>query len=374
MRQQMNDKHIQSNRIFAIDYYRGIAILWVMAFHTLGFVYGRYSLLYTNGWADLSSVSNDSYFIFYPLSFGWAGVRLFYVISGFSIHWAVLRHGLPEKLGWKPFLKNYSIKRLLRIYPPYLVAMALFIWLQWPYWKSIILHLLMLHNLQGDTFFNINASFWSLAVELQFYAMYPLLLLARSRWGIIKTLKGLMALTGLLYMLSFVLDSDLQSNVIWESAPLHFIEWTLGMLLAEWYSQGALPIKISGKQCWGAALLLVGLSWNLYANQLTGLIAGLLGFLLLAKALGGRITENRISKAVRQVGIVSYSLYLLHQPLIPYFYRWYHHIVPVNKPLDVLLGFPLFLGVMLVFGWIGYVLVEKPAIAAANKLLGKKKA
>jgi peptidoglycan/LPS O-acetylase OafA/YrhL len=114
--------------------------------------------------------------------FGWIGVDLFFVLSGYLIGGqliAPLARGQDIKLG------RFFARRALRILPAYLVVLAIYIFLpswreypeMFPAWKF----LLSVQNigLRGGTAFS---HAWSLAVEDQFYLLLPFLLLLISRW------------------------------------------------------------------------------------------------------------------------------------------------------------------------------------------------
>src|SRR5205814_2920612 len=110
--------------------------------------------------------------------FGWIGVDLFFVLSGYLIGGqlvAPLAHGQNIKLG------RFFARRALRILPAYLVVLAIYLFLpswreypeMFPPWKF----LLSVQNLglRGGTAFS---HAWSLAVEDQFYLTLPFVLLA----------------------------------------------------------------------------------------------------------------------------------------------------------------------------------------------------
>src|SRR5437773_11907305 len=114
--------------------------------------------------------------------FGWIGVDLFFVLSGYLIGGqlvAPLAHGQNIKLG------RFFGRRALRILPAYLVVLAIYLFLpswreypeMFPPWKF----LLSVQNigLHGGTAFS---HAWSLAVEDQFYLLLPLVLLVLNRW------------------------------------------------------------------------------------------------------------------------------------------------------------------------------------------------
>ena len=124
-------------------------------------------------------------------TFGYIGVFLFFVISGFCIHlqWAKTRaagESTPIKFGafWK--------RRLRRLYPPYIIALTLFlvmtalsvgINITHFFIYDVVMHLFMLHNLDPKTCYSINGVFWTLAIEEQLYLAYFLLLFFRTRLG-----------------------------------------------------------------------------------------------------------------------------------------------------------------------------------------------
>ena len=144
----------------ALDGLRGLAILLVVVYHNFGFI--------------------DYFF------FGWLGVDLFFVLSGFLITDILVR-----TVGEKRFLRNFYLRRVLRIFPLYYLALAIFllvipnttipldldyytehqVWL-WTYMQNW----LYIFNNPGQTT-TLN-HLWSLAVEEQFYLLWPLVILA----------------------------------------------------------------------------------------------------------------------------------------------------------------------------------------------------
>jgi peptidoglycan/LPS O-acetylase OafA/YrhL len=107
-------------------------------------------------------------------------VPLFFVISGFCIHYSFLRSG--EFNG-----RQFFWRRFWRIYPAYIVAVLIFSITKpaaiWPPMSSlqVVSHVLFFHNVTFETFFGINSSFWSIAVEVQLYLLFPVLLLMAAQ-------------------------------------------------------------------------------------------------------------------------------------------------------------------------------------------------
>src|SRR6195256_4653137 len=115
--------------------------------------------------------------------FGWIGVDLFFVLSGYLIGGQLLA---PLARDQRIHLGRFFARRALRIMPAYFVVLAIYFllpsWREYPemsqpLWKF----LLSVQNigLRGGTAFS---HAWSLAIEDQFYLVLPLLLLLISRW------------------------------------------------------------------------------------------------------------------------------------------------------------------------------------------------
>src|ERR1700687_2510585 len=156
-------RQASSGHLERIDILRGIAIAAVILCHFYGAVSsGQDYLAYTKFWFDVYA-RPPSWWLLYPLSFGWTGVALFFVVSGYVIHLSFLR---DRHFSWR----KYASRRFWRIYPAYAVALIGFaLWFSVPFWsREFILHAILLHNATDATFFgSINGSFWSLAVECQ---------------------------------------------------------------------------------------------------------------------------------------------------------------------------------------------------------------
>ncbi len=142
-----------------LDTLRGIAILSVVLNHGLYWDLGPHG----GESAALERVSH-------VFSFGWLGVNLFFVLSGFLIT-GILLDTRERKHYWK----NFYIRRMLRILPLFVVTL---VWLSMMFhitWGYVALCLLNLANLK--LYFGLGGSdygpLWSLAVEEQFYLAWP---------------------------------------------------------------------------------------------------------------------------------------------------------------------------------------------------------
>ena len=185
--QAVDDALDSRARVPVLDGLRGIAILLVMEFHFFGmpaFAGPRSAHLLDRG----------AWVIRNP---GWAGVDLFFVLSGFLITGVLL-----DAKGGAGYFRNFYARRGLRIFPVY-YAFLLFVVLAVPhlgnleeitgtagvvahqgwYWSSLYnFGIATSADVGRATFFQ--AHFWSLAVEEQFYLVLPALVLVLSRRGL----------------------------------------------------------------------------------------------------------------------------------------------------------------------------------------------
>jgi peptidoglycan/LPS O-acetylase OafA/YrhL len=114
--------------------------------------------------------------------FGWVGVDLFFVLSGYLIGGQLLA---PLARGQGINLRRFFARRALRIMPAYFVILTIYFllpsWREYPEISPLWKFLISVQNigLHGGTAFSHP---WSLAVEDQFYLLLPLILLLANRW------------------------------------------------------------------------------------------------------------------------------------------------------------------------------------------------
>lgn len=146
-----------------VDYIRAIASLLVAIFHLGGKVV-------------------------FPLSYGWLGVEMFFVLSGFIICWA-----LPLSYNYKD-VPSFLAKRLIRIEPPYIFSIGCLLVLNYltknnykPDWINVGFHLAYINNFIGKSY--LNPVYWTLGIEFQYYILialiFPILLRNWGKWFIV---------------------------------------------------------------------------------------------------------------------------------------------------------------------------------------------
>jgi peptidoglycan/LPS O-acetylase OafA/YrhL len=364
---------LSGGRLTSIDALRGIAALGVVLHHSVS--------------QAASEVPHN--LLQYPVkliqlvsSFGYIGVFLFFVISGFCIHlqWARARAaGQPQEIKFSEFWK----RRLRRLYPPYLITLALFLGvtaltagidITHFFVYDVVMHLLMLHNLDPYTCYSINGVFWTLAVEEQLYLAYFLLLYLRNRWGWGPTLIicGL-ARIGWFFLVHYVWLATGFGIPVPESAAAHWFTWALGAIAVE-AAFGLVTLPKWCRNLWLGSLAVVTasvLSVTLPMIHKDTLVHDSLWLLLHPIwGLGFFILVNRVVQAERSwltlrrpilvtafatVGVFSYSLYLTHVLVITQ--SWWFIIQPMPLMLNTLF---IVIPATLVFAWLFFRICEKP--------------
>jgi peptidoglycan/LPS O-acetylase OafA/YrhL len=359
-------------RVAFIDGLRGIAVLVILLYHAWIFA-----------GSPLSSPWN-------PLHYGYTGVHLFLVLSGFCVYWPFAR-GRPLTL------RQFAARRFRRIAPPFYCAALLWsVWaivaaqVGWPFpehpgavlsaaaLQDFALHVLFLHNTLPDHALAIAGPFWSIGLEVQLYALMPLLayLAARSNIKIAVLFAcgvTLFVRCGTLYYAHVQIRPDL-AFVLNSSVFGRWGEFALGMYAAQLVANPpAVSLSASAhprcRQPWllrGLLTLLLAplyLYWS-HEGPLCDLLFGLgFFFLILAGAqpaahvatqpkdapapLPGRsypppappsaparspFVRLLLSRPLAGIGLFSYSIYLVHQPLLRLLIDLLHHHTPPTLP------------------------------------------
>lgn len=322
------------SRLSSVDALRGAAALGVVLYHTVGpnAQFGPRILR----WLATPSL---------PLiRFGYVGVFLFFVISGFCIHLSRAKAQAECKppVSFTAFWK----RRFRRLYPPYLIALILYLAIAGfttkfeftPFYVwDVISHLFMVHNLDSHTVYSINGVFWTLAIEEQLYLAYFLLLFLRKRWGWQRTLMCCLLARVLWFMASTAIRERYKIDIpISESAASHWFTWALGALSVEalfgltrlpsWLYRGRLAVAILSASVGLTYLLPIverfSRFWHdflwLFLHPLWGLGFFILlnRFVLAESRWRSALHTPALIKSLAGIGLFSYSLYLTHELVV----------------------------------------------------------
>jgi peptidoglycan/LPS O-acetylase OafA/YrhL len=365
----------QSNHLARIDVLRAIAILLVIGCHFFPYVTGQWDFFWRGLWRNVQDVQTPLTWFLYPLAWGWSGVSLFFVISGFCIHHSFLKH---EETGGGTFLKKFFWKRFWRIYPPYFVALIVFYFLMLRHPETKVtasdfwLHVFLLHNFSGTTFLgNINGSFWSLAVEAQFYLLFPLVLLLRRKVGMKKMFWSFAAISlGSRIITLFLQDwSQPPKLCLCDFTLTLFVDWLLGAWLAEKWLTGQRMLGATPGMVLLLGIMAVTFTWN----KITAVFLGFTAFSVFYAALMELYLFSKKpfglwEKCLVPVGLCSYSIYLWHQPLIGRVMYWLHKFGLPQTPTTNLAALPAVVLALIMVGFISYKIIELRSIKLGKML------
>lgn len=390
--------------IASLDGLRALAALSVMLFHSYYLVTSHVII----GGQDVAFIWN----------YGQSGVHLFFVLSGFLLFTPYARAMLNGQS--LPSTRRFFQRRALRILPAYYVCLAILAALQFRSLLSLSglenigLHVIMLHDDVAAFNRSINGPFWTLAIEAQFYVVLPLFAWAigrfvgatRSRLRIVAGVLGVIAGALALRMVDEVVQGKLaiRHGVVGSLAKLFFhltfgvqgkyLEvFGLGMLCSVLYLAAQEESRRLRRSLpWvGAALVafavvaMIGLAkvqmvqdiltpayfMLTHATDMRVVGGPLLAGLPYAALTIGVLWAPRWLRAVfeirplRFIGLISYSLYLWHLPILYLAQR-----VATTLPQDARIWFMVVIGftVAVPVAFLSYHFVERPFLARRRKL------
>jgi len=313
-------------RLSTLDALRGLASLGVAWFH---FTNGNTGFL-PNGVLKTSG------------RYGWLGVEMFFVISGFIIPYALQR----SRYG----VANYGafiVKRIIRLDPPYLVSIVILLALNFlsgfaPGFKgpgfAVSIPQLALHLGYVNVFFGyqwLNPVFWTLAIELQYYLLIGLLFPLISCRSLTVRVCAFCSLTTV--AVSFPAEHFISGYLFLFMFGMSVFQFRAGILSASQFSALAAVLALGAWHVNGPIVTMVGLT----------------------TALAIAFVDFRVPAALVFFGDISYSLYLLHVPIggrvINLGARFAHSTLSQLAVLGIALG------ASTVASWLMYKYVERPA-------------
>jgi peptidoglycan/LPS O-acetylase OafA/YrhL len=348
-------------RLDFLDGIRALAALFVVVHHMYLAVYA--------GFPD-----NNGPAVLAPLLYGHFGVAVFIVVSGFSLGLA------PAKRGWHLGRGGYWTfmrRRAWRIIPPYWAALAVSVAAvalmgvrthEAVSWKGVATHFLLVQDLvEGRT---PNGAFWSIAVEWQLYWIFPLLLFVRRLWG--PVVLTAVAVAG---VVAVGVAGDHGGGTAVEK--ILAVSPQLGALFVFGLVAAAVTTRPGGPgagRWWGWAALgalvaaVVACAWfgtrraagDLYWLDLVLGVAMACCLAFVTRAATSRTRRAFEWRPLQRIGRYSYSLYLVHAPLL--LLAWVYVVEPLDVPsgakLAAMLGIVL-PGIVLV-SHAFFLVVERP--------------
>ena len=313
---------------------------------------------------------------------GFRGVELFFVISGFILGLPFASHALLGKQ--QVDLKQYFLRRLTRLEPPYLLCMlllfALHVFVRGRSAHELFPHLaaslVYLHDLIYAAESPINNVTWSLEVEVQFYLLAPLLAAlffirdkAARRATFVALCAGLAALSWF-----FILPGGRAYLSILRFAHFFLIGFLLAdVYLVDWKGKPSKSFLWDVLSVVGWPLLF--LLWNAGAQPgpgqvpgrepaLTTLLVPAAVFFLYNAAFRGRLSNRAIVNPwVTTLGGMCYTIYLFHNPALAMILGRTGDFAPSGfYPVDLLAQLAIATPLVLLPSAVYFVLVEKPCM------------
>jgi peptidoglycan/LPS O-acetylase OafA/YrhL len=314
-----------SDHIAALDGVRGVAILLVLLFH-----FG----LFGHGLPPATAQIDKMFHALFQV--GWVGVDLFFVLSGFLIT-GILCDSKDEA----GYFRNFYIRRCLRIFPLYYATLVIFLvclprlvpfddgiqyvtrhslW-YWSYLTNVLV------AWQGWYVSGVLDHLWSLAVEEQFYLVWPFVVLICSRrqlWQVcVAAIVGGLVARIVLRLLGY----EIAASVL---APARMDALAVGAAIAliarqpeGLFRAASIASKVMALSGVGLTLTFV-LSEDLRQNAVAAsiaytLLAALFGSFLVTALTSSPSTYLRrglTSPVLLFLGKYSYALYVFHYPLL----------------------------------------------------------
>jgi peptidoglycan/LPS O-acetylase OafA/YrhL len=290
-----------------LDVLRGVAVLAVVLYHGL------------HWWLPPAvSISPGARLVSLLASPGWMGVNLFFVLSGFLIT------GILLDTRTRPnYWKSFYTRRALRILPLYLLVLFILRFYSGVSWAYFFLCVFYMANFAPARFGMGYGPLWSLAVEEQFYLVWPLLVRRLRPRALAILCLGSIFLSPLLRYLSVsrILPLGSPFSATW----LVTDNLAAGALIAILLRTPAASLSrvrrwTLGAALLGAALLALGLRLHLMSRataagaafQPEPFILLFAALLLLSLQFGSHPRVFRLTRPLRFYGYISYGLYLFH--------------------------------------------------------------
>ncbi|GAA4003300.1 acyltransferase [Hymenobacter fastidiosus] len=365
---------METKKYAYIDALRGIAVLAVLLVH-----------------CALVGTNTPTHPIFAAVvQQGARGVQLFYVLSALTLYLSMHNRVTQEQ---RPLL-NFFLRRFFRIAPLFYCAVLYFLWQEgWGprYWLGNQPSVTAAQLLATVTFTNgwnprwmnsIVPGGWSIAVEMSFYLLLPLLFatvtsLRRALWLTVLTTGTAVGCYGLLSRYPLIPETALWNNYLFLSFPIQLPTFAMGIVLYFLLRPAAAPLAGPPDPA-RAGLLLLTVALLAARFTLGELVPNYLCFgvcfVLLTYALAQYPVRALVNPFTIYVGKISYSMYLTHLAVL-HMMQQFQLTDFILKPdlgaglANYGLRYLTLLGLDLAVATLTYQLIEKPGMVLSKRLI-----
>ncbi len=353
-----------TERLELVEGLRGVAALYVVLSHFVNIVDPRFL-------EGKSTAPQWLQYVMAPFTHGHLAVAAFIVLSGFCLQLSLFN----GKDGRIHDVKRFFQRRAWRILPAYYACLAfsvaVCVWVtqyqtELPYIQyvpvtreNLLAHMFLVHNLSPAWMYKINGVLWSISIEAQLYLLFPLLVPLLFKVGRMGLLLGASLISsGLLLFLP----------VTTKLYPWYFPLFCLGMVAAHFAYRPNLRVGIQPRLAsvvlW-LAILGVGLTASMKSILPSDILIGLAVACLIY--LGAVAPWLRIPgifgwRPWVQLGAFSYSLYLLHHPILQTLFV-YKPEWAKGDAMEMLYCMAVALPVALLASWAFSLVFERPFIS-----------
>jgi peptidoglycan/LPS O-acetylase OafA/YrhL len=262
------------------------------------------------------------------------GVELFFGISGLIISYPFIRARFQDQQ--TPSVRNFYLRRLTRLEPPYLLVMiGCYLFLRFTNFNpeatnsfaaqsinletSLAASLVYMHQILLGGFPKLNPPAWSLEIELQFYILAPIVLLAILRLRLYGVIAGiLMLITGSIFA------SNLNGGP-WHAVPLidFFHLFLAGIFVNVLIFSGLVPQRVPFV-VWDTGFILatagIYVSGGYQTSILTDTAQVVCYLIIFLAPFKGRFFKHLLSQPyIFTIGGMCYTIYLIHLPILQIF-------------------------------------------------------
>ena len=360
----------KTKRIPELDGLRGVAILLVVSFH------------YINNQL-VNSPGTIAKILCKLTSFGWVGVDLFFVLSGYLIGIILI-----NKKRSANYFSTFYFRRIVRIIPNYFLLIFIFLLLlNIPYFSDsyfltgnnvlpVWSYFAMTHNFYMAKLANLGNSAmsvtWSIGIEEQFYIVFPFIVyFLKDKWLLIVLILAIILTPVFRSMYANWIPPYVLLNCRMDAI-------SFGALIAYFSYHFDLSGWVSRHINWLLLIMLLDIlvcAVLFYKFQDIGVIRNTLfgiffsGCLILALTKKNNLYAAFLrNKLLGFVGTISYSLYLFHYMILGLFhYFLFGKDIGIYNGKDILITIAAFITSIL-FSWVIYMRLETPMVSIGKRL------
>ncbi len=321
---------VPGRRLAVIDELKGLALVLVLLYHCGG-VLGAANVIH-----------------------GEIGVDIFLILSGMAL--AMNSVAMATR--------KFFLRRFLRIYPSYWLALGLFLWMNHRYLgviptsASLVQHVLGVHGFStGESFTDIVDAFWFISMIVGAYLVFACIRRRLDDLSLVVAVAGVMTVAATLFYQGNGNVAGLIHLAV--RIPSFFAGLVAGRLLGSGTAEVRLNPSLGlGLLCFYYLTFFRSVQFG-YTIPAIGIVLAWVG---IRKYVAVLPAGAAVLRAFALTGIISYEVYLFHQPLVRDFNNYFYHVIRHNlSPTrgQLLEGIFVALGITLVISVAVHVLVGR---------------